>query len=261
MSLSIPSARQGLGDFIAICPVCGGDSFSQKKILWPELIEQWGLEPHEVDYIELQQGFRCSHCRNNLRSMTLAEAVLRAFDFSGNFSEFCRTERQVRERTVIEVNAAGTLSPYLQCLPGHSLHCFPRLDLQRMSFSDDSVDILIHSDTLEHVPDAKAALQETLRVLRPGGFLFYTIPIVVGRLGRSRHGLPPSYHGKPGAGRTDYVVQWEYGADFWCEIFEAGFEQLSLTSLVFPASVAIAATKPKVSRVRRSPVPSLPSIP
>ncbi len=179
--------------------------------------------------------------------MTLAAAVLRAFGFRGSFAEFCRTDTRVLDRTVIEVNAAGTLSPYLRSLPGHSLHCFPELDLQQMGFADESIDILIHSDTLEHVPDAKAALQESLRVLRPGGFLFYTVPVVVGRLSRSRRGLPPSHHGKPETGRADYVVQKEYGADFWCEIFEAGFEQLSLTSLVFPASVAIAATKPKLA--------------
>ena len=29
------------------------------------------------------------------------------------------------------------------------------------------------------------------------------------------------------------------GTDFWCEIFQAGFNQVTLTSLIFPASVAI----------------------
>jgi hypothetical protein len=43
--------------------------------------------------------------------------------------------------------------------------------------------------------------------------------------------------------RDDCVVQTEYGADFWCEIFEAGFREVSLTSLIFPASVAIHAIK------------------
>jgi hypothetical protein len=37
----------------------------------------------------------------------------------------------------------------------------------------------------------------------------------------------------------------EYGSDFWCEIFEAGFSEVSLTSLIFPASVAIHAIKPE----------------
>jgi regulation of enolase protein 1 (concanavalin A-like superfamily) len=43
--------------------------------------------------------------------------------------------------------------------------------------------------------------------------------------------------------RDDLKVQTEYGADFWCEVFEAGFRELSLTTLVFPSSIAITATK------------------
>ena len=84
-----------------------------------------------------------------------------------------------------------------------------------------------------------------MRVLKPGGHLFYTVPIVVGRLTRTRRGLPPSYHGRPGVKRDDCIVQTEYGADFWCEIFDAGFREVSLTSLIFPASVAIHAIKAK----------------
>jgi len=48
---------------------------------------------------------------------------------------------------------------------------------------------------------------------------------------------------KSGAKRDDCIVQTEYGADFWCEIFQAGFQQVTLTSLIFPASVAIYAIK------------------
>jgi len=41
------------------------------------------------------------------------------------------------------------------------------------------------------------------------------------------------------------MMQTEFGADFWCEILEAGFREISLTSLIFPASVAIHAIKPQ----------------
>ena len=228
---------------LKVCPVCGQREFNFKKILWRELVEEWELGPHEAAYIDLQQGFRCVNCKNNLRSMTLAAAVTRAFGFNGNFEDFCRSNAQIRALSVIEVNAAGTLSRYLEILPRHALHCFPQLDLQQMRFENDSIDVMIHSDTLEHVPDSKAALRESNRVLKPGGRLFYTVPIVVDRMTRTRHGLPPSYHGRPDVPRTDYAVQTEYGANFWCEIFEAGFQQVALTSLIFPASVAIAVTK------------------
>jgi SAM-dependent methyltransferase len=228
---------------LEICPVCGGGRFTNEPALWPELIEQWELSADEVAYINLQQGFCCADCKNNLRTMTLAAAMTRAFGFTGNFKDFCRNHPEIRKLSVVEINPAKNLSPFLQALPKHALHSFPQLDLQRTSFDDSSIDIIIHSDTLEHVPDSKVALKESVRVLKPGGHLFYTVPIVVGRLTRTRRDLPPSYHGKPGVNRDDCVVQREYGADFWCEIFEAGFREVSLTSLIFPASVAIHAIK------------------
>jgi SAM-dependent methyltransferase len=231
---------------LEICPVCGSDRFTNRPVLWPELIEEWELSPDEVAYLNLQQGLCCADCENNLRTLTLAAAMTKAFAFTGSFKDFCRDDPQIRKLTVIEINPAKNLSPFLQSLPKHGLHSFPQLDMQRMSFADSSIDVIIHSDTLEHVPDSKAALKESLRVLKPGGHLFYTVPVVIGRLTRTRHGLPRSYHGKPDVNRDDCVVQTEYGADFWCEIFEAGFREISLTSLIFPASVAIHAIKPKM---------------
>jgi SAM-dependent methyltransferase len=232
-----------LSPSLKICPVCGGDRFINESVLWPELIAQWELSPDEVAYINLQQGFCCANCKNNLRTMTLAAALTGAFGFVGTFEDFCRDHPGIRHLTVLEINPAKNLSPFLQVLPKHALHSFPQIDMHRMTFPDSSIDVIIHSDTLEHVSDSKAALEESRRILKPGGHLFYTVPIVVGRLTRSRRGLPPSYHGTPGKNREDCIVQKEYGADFWCEIFEAGFRQVTLTSLIFPASVAIHAIK------------------
>ena len=136
---------------LEICPVCGDDRFTNEQVLWPELIEQWELSSEEVAYIDLQQGFCCTACKNNLRTMTLAAAMTRAFGFDGSLKDFCRNHPGIRQLTVIEINPAKNLSPFLQALPKHALHSFPQLDMQQMSFSDSSIDIILHSDTLEHV--------------------------------------------------------------------------------------------------------------
>ena len=232
-----------MGSLLEACPICGGTRFIAERILWPELIAEWQLVPEEVDYINLQQGLSCTECKNHLRSMTLAAAVTKAFGFAGTFKDFCGSSSAIRALTVIEVNPAGNLTPFLQQLPKHALHSFPHIDMQRMNFASESVDVIIHSDTLEHVPDSSAALRECRRVLRPGGRLFYTVPIVIGRLTNKRVGLQPSYHGTRETNRDDYLVHTEYGADFWCEAFGAGFREVALTTLIFPASVAICAIK------------------
>ena len=83
--------------------------------------------------------------------MTLATAMTNAFDFAGNLKDFCRSDPRIRELTVIEINSAKNLSLFLQVLPKYALHCFPELDMQGMSFADASIDLIIDSDTLEHV--------------------------------------------------------------------------------------------------------------
>ena len=117
--------------------------------------------------------------------------------------------------------------------------------MQGMSFPDSSIDVIIHSDTLEHVPDSKPALKESLARSETGRPFVLYCANRYWALNPNTARFASSYHGKPGANRDDCIVQTEYGADFWCEIFEAGFREVSLTSLVFPASVAIPAIKPQ----------------
>ena len=49
-------------------------------------------------------------------------------------------------------------------------------DGQRLPFADASFDRIICTETLEHVADARLALRELARVLRPGGRLAVSVP-------------------------------------------------------------------------------------
>ena len=115
--------------------------------------------------------------------------------------------------------------------------------MQALDLPDESFDFIIHSDTLEHVADSTGALGECYRVLRPGGYLVYTIPIIPDRMTRSRVGLQPSYHGREIENLQDYLVQREYGGDFWGEVFESGFRHVYMHSIMYPASISIIACR------------------
>src|SRR5947207_3383634 len=49
-------------------------------------------------------------------------------------------------------------------------------DAQALPFADESFDLVVSCETIEHVPDVKKALREMWRVARPGGKLFLTTP-------------------------------------------------------------------------------------
>jgi SAM-dependent methyltransferase len=49
-------------------------------------------------------------------------------------------------------------------------------DAQVLPFADESFDVVVSCETIEHVPDAQKALRELWRVARPGGKLFLTTP-------------------------------------------------------------------------------------
>ena len=221
------------------CPICGGSEFKQTAVLWDNLIEAWEISQEEVKYIDLQQGFQCTGCGANLRSMALALALLRAWNGRELFQQFVCGPR-AKDLKILEINEAGSLAAFLAQMPGHQLVTYPDADMMDLPFGDCTWDFVVHSDTLEHVPDPLRGLSECRRVLRPGGACIFTIPIVVGRLTRRREGLKPSYHGSS-ANPADFLVQTEYGADFWTEILQSGYSECRISSLGFPAAQAITA--------------------
>lgn len=53
---------------------------------------------------------------------------------------------------------------------------YVQADAQNMSFDENSFDIVISCETIEHVPDPRAAVREMYRVAKPGGTLYLTTP-------------------------------------------------------------------------------------
>ena len=53
---------------------------------------------------------------------------------------------------------------------------YEQADAQNMPFNEGSFDIVVSCETIEHVPDPRAAVREMYRVCKPGGTLFLTTP-------------------------------------------------------------------------------------
>lgn len=226
--------------FAGPCPVCGGTEFKSISVLWPELISAWQLGGCEVDYINRQQGFFCQQCDNNLRTMGLASALLRLYAYQGTLAGFCEAFAHLR---VLEINTAGHLTPFLRRMPGHRLVEYPMFDMMNLELESGAFDIVIHSDSLEHVRHPVRALSECRRVLADNGHCVFTVPIVVGRMTRSCAGLPPSYHGVAHDNAPDQLVCTEFGADAWQTVLQAGFASCEIVAFEYPAALTIVAAK------------------
>jgi SAM-dependent methyltransferase len=110
-------------------------------------------------------------------------------------------------------------------------------DLEALTFPDACFDVCTHTEVLEHVADDAAAFAELLRVLAPGGWLLFTVPlfdrpVTVERASRGPggivHHLAPQYHDDRirGAGRV--LVVREYGHDVVDRLRAAGFESVEI---------------------------------
>lgn len=226
--------------FSGPCPVCASTEFSENSVLWPSLINEWQLTGREVDYVNRQQGFQCQKCRNNLRSMGLAAAILRECRFEGTLEEFANSRGDVR---ILEINTAGNLTPVLSKMSSHHLVEYPQFDMLNLALDSESYDLVIHSDTLEHVEGSERALSECLRVLTKIGVCIFTVPVIVDRLSRLRSGLSPSYHGQSGVAANDQIVWTEFGVDVWKTVLNAGFASCEIFSFEYPAALVMIARK------------------
>jgi len=92
-------------------------------------------------------------------------------------------------------------------------------DITNLQFDDDSLDLIISSDVLEHVPQLEKALSETARVLRPNGTHLFTVPTRAATRKRAEivngeimHIEPPDLHLDP-LSPEGILAFWDIGPD------------------------------------------------
>jgi len=223
------------------CIVCGQNSekFIFKKILSEELVLDWGLTKKQRRKRDVKESMFCSVCNSSMRDRALAKGIMKVKTFKGvnNLGDWVVNASRARLR-VAEINYCGNLHMVLSGLPNLILSQYSETtlraklfnwlkgikkeDITNLSYDDDSFDLVIHSEVLEHVYDVDKALSECRRILKPGGVCVFTVPIMIKRstikraeidaeTAKVRHLLKASYHG---SGEKNNLVFWEFGGDF-----------------------------------------------
>jgi hypothetical protein len=237
---------------VEFCTVCGHHRpmLYYRRIIPTRLVELWRISPALAESFARKESCFCSRCGASLRARRLAQVVLSLYPVgtppapARSLADWVESADSHSLR-VAEINRIEGLHNQLVRLPhasssdyhpgappGSTVDGIRSEDLTRLTYPDASFDLVLTSETLEHVPELSAALREIRRVLVPGGRHIFTIPQVPNvpkTFARSillpdgsiEDRAPRICH--PG-GDVGYPVFTEFGADVQDVFVQAGFE-------------------------------------
>ncbi len=214
-----------------LCPVCGRIAVMRR------------IEPN------VRETCLCSACGSNNRKRQIAHVIVKTLS----------AERKTRIRsaadlirfddlTIFNTEAEGALHEALKSCPGYasseyfgpSYRSGERVDgvmhqdLTDLSFDSGSLDLVISSDVMEHIPHPYTAHAEIFRVLKSGGRHVFTVPFgtnmhldkEIARLdgsGRPVFFGEPVYHGDPVRENQGAPVFRIFGLEMISNLARLGF--------------------------------------
>ena len=216
------------------CSACGAETrfVFNSWLLPPDADDEWGEWAEEF---ARRETMICSGCSATLRVRRLAEVLVAHYGLGAGCLAELVEEPGFRELDVAEVNSIGAVHPLLARLPKlryseYGAATVPSEDLTSLSYDAASLDLVLTSETLEHVPDWPRALAETRRVLRPGGRHVFTVPLVPTRQATEDVGDRGWHHAR-GRGpfrlvgrHGDMLVRTEFGRDLLDSLRHERFE-------------------------------------
>jgi SAM-dependent methyltransferase len=234
------------------CEICGRfmPMLYRRRVVPRRLEELWGLSPRLAEALARRESCECAWCGGKLRARRLARVLLETYPVgeppqpARSVADWVRYP-EAQAMRVAEINRIDGLHEVLAPLPrlaasdftpgaapGEIVDGIRNEDLTRLTYPDACFDLVLSSETLEHISDLTAALREIRRVLVPGGRHLFTVPrlpavattfarATLDASGATVHHATAICH--PG-GDVGYPVFTEFGADC-LEIFRrAGFE-------------------------------------
>ena len=190
-------------------------------------------------------GATGNRCGSNLRSIALANAIRAHLQDKSLLQEIVE---RAPLKSILEINEAGSLSPFLHRFNGHVLAAYPEVDLHCLPYSDASFDPgrpLRHAGAcrqsdarLGGMPSGADTGRRTL--LHDPNHRRPHEP----RSGRTGEELS----GNPEARSDDFTVRTEFGADAWTYLMEAGFSSISIHAVGYPAATAFLRSEDMIRR-------------
>jgi SAM-dependent methyltransferase len=193
-----------VGRYPGFCPVCGN---------WTKFV---------VDDPNFREHIPCGKCGAVNRYRQMAVVLLKLIDPTGRKVTSLRdiprnlviwnteTTRALHKTLAAHLGPNYLASEFIDpaISSGQSVDGVLHVDMQKTHFADESLDYVLSSDVVEHIPHYLDAMRETYRILRFGGAHVFTAPFYHHRFtierrsqlkddGSIEHHLKPWFHGDP----------------------------------------------------------------
>lgn len=191
----------------------------------------------EVNFVAydawLRDYYICTNCGSIPRERALMQVIKKYFpDWKSLIiHESSPADRGASKRLAQECQS------YIpsQYFPGHEsgsvvegMQCE---NLEELSFPDESIDLHVTQDVMEHVFHPERVFKEIARTLKPGGAHIFTVPLVnknkpskrraeISKDSQIIHHEPTVYHGNP-ISEEGSLVTMDWGNDICARIFGA----------------------------------------
>jgi SAM-dependent methyltransferase len=177
-------------------------------------------------------GVRCTRCGAAQNTVSMVAAVRKHLQTVKQLDVLLNSQRGPLLDWANRSGAILVTTTYVEGRdPGEIVDGSRHEDLQSLSFDDGSFDLYMNQEIFEHVVDDRRAFREAHRVLKPAGYLIFTVPLDLDQRitferaalsnGTISHFADPEYHNEPSGGRI--LAFRNYGYDVVDRLMEAGF--------------------------------------
>jgi SAM-dependent methyltransferase len=177
-------------------------------------------------------GLRCLWCTSTFIHRAVG-LVLEELQFDRSTSVYELSSRGALFRYLKRHFPRFTYSEYFDDVPpGAFRRGIQCQDVQRLTYPDESFDLITSTEVFEHVPDDIQGYREVYRVLRRHGHFVFTVPLAdtEATVERARmengalvHLLPPEYHNDRIRGHGHVLAFRNYGMDIKDRLASVGF--------------------------------------
>lgn len=195
-------------DQAGTCPICDREVHFTAKNEW------------------LRDHLFCSGCGSIPRERALMQVIKTYYpnyrELTIHESSPCFRGASLKLKNECRNYSASYFYPDIALGSCHPIYGFRCENLQDMTFIDESFDLFITQDVMEHIFDPEKTFKEIARILRHGGAHIFSVPLInkskrsmclasLGETGEIEYHHEPEYHGNPiDNGGSLVTMHWGY---------------------------------------------------